>query len=108
MAIDMAAFIARQIESMPAEATVIRKVVKALKDAGTPVVKVWDGEETVSVRTTQDVLNEVFNLDQSWLMTANGSWVLIILGNEWDALSDYTTDLEDALAPVNAYIETKW
>jgi len=108
MTFDFAKFIADNIANNPAEATIVRKVYQALKDAGTPVVSVWDGVEDTPVTSQQETLEQVFNLDQAWLKTATGAWVLIILGNEWDALSDYTVSLEDALKPVNAYIESKW
>lgn len=107
MATDFKTFIAEAIKASPAEATTIRKVVCALKAAGTPIVKVYDGEEFVNVKTEQDILNEAFNLDWCRLYTEDNSWVFIVMGNEWDALSDYTLDLEDALAPVNEYLATK-
>lgn len=53
-------------------------------------------------------MEAVFAVDQAWLKTAEGAWVFIVLGNEWDALTDYTTDLEEALEPVNAYLDTKF
>jgi hypothetical protein len=96
------------VQHLPAEATTVRKVVKALKDAGSPVVAVWDGEERVPVSNRDEVLEAVFAVDEAFLYTASGSWVRIILGNEWDALSDYTVDLEDALKPVNDYLQSKW
>lgn len=33
-----------------------------------------------------------------------GSWVRLISGNATDYISDYTTDLEGALAPINAWL----
>lgn len=108
MPFDFQQFIADNIKANPAEATIVRKVVRALKAAGTPVVNVWDGEENNPVRTEKDVLEQVFNLDQAWLKTADGAWVFIVLGNEWDALTDYSVSLEAALKPVNEYLESKW
>lgn len=105
---DLQAFIDENIKAAPAEATIVRKVVKALRDAGNPVVSVWDGEESTPVKTTKDVLNVVFNLDEATLHTATGQFVYIVLGNEWDALADYNVSLEEALKPVNDYIATKW
>lgn len=91
------------VEALPVEARLVRKVFKALKDAGKPVTHVHDGEELVPVKTRDDVLEVVFSVDASRIMTEDGSWVLIILGNGWDVVSDYTTNLEDALKPVNDY-----
>jgi hypothetical protein len=96
------------VEALPAEATTVRKVWKALKDAGNPVVSVWDGEESIPVSNRDEVLEAVFAVDQAWLYTESGAFVLIILGNEWDALSDYNVSLEDALKPVNDYLQSKW
>lgn len=94
---------ASAVQNLPKEANLVRKVVKALKDAGTPVVNVWDGEELVPVSGEHQVLDAVFAVDMSWLRTASGAEVLIILGNEWDAVSDYSESLEAALDPVIQY-----
>lgn len=104
---NFAAFIAANIKANPAEATIVRKVYKALKDAGFPITSVFDGEEDTKVESLQDVLDLAFNLDDCFLRTSNDGWVRIVMGNEWDALADYTLSLEDALAPVNRYIESK-
>lgn len=98
-------FITRAIKANPVEARITRKVVTAL--AGTnPIVKVRDSEGGyVRVSTVQDVLDQVFNLEWCYLTTADGAWVMLVSGNDYDMISDYTTDLEDALAPVNAWVE---
>lgn len=96
------------LAALPAEATTVRKVWKALKDAGNPVVRVWDGEESVPVATRDECLEAVFAVDQAWLYTASDQMVFVVLGNEWDALSDYSVSLEDVLKPVNDYLESKW
>jgi hypothetical protein len=101
------AFIDRNIKGSPAEATIVRRVFWALKDNGTPVVAVFDGEDRTPVRTLKECMDVVFNLDECHLLTAANSWVFIVMGNGWDALTDYTTDLEGALSEVNAYIDQK-
>lgn len=93
-----------QMHYHPIEAKIVRKVIRALKAAGTPVVAVFDGEEKTPVRTEREAMAVVFNLDMAWLMTERGSWVVIVIGNRWDAISDYTLDLEAALAEVNTWI----
>jgi hypothetical protein len=98
------AFIDRAIKQSPIEARIIRKIVKALKEAGNPVVSVWDGEEDNPVKTKRDIMVQVFNLDQAHLYTKEGGYVFVVMGNEWDTLSDYSMSLEDALKPVNDYI----
>lgn len=100
-------FIAKQIAARPLEATLVRKIVRALKAAGDPIVKIYDGEEFVKVKTEQDVLNEAFNLDGLRLHTASGSWVYLVMGQGVEALADYTIDLEEALEPVSVWIDKK-
>lgn len=102
--VDLEAFIAEQLRTHPIEARIVRRVVSALRKAGTPVVAVWDGEERTDASTLDEINRLVFNLDEAWLMVAGDqhrdSWVRITMGNEWDALTDYTTDLEEQLKPV--------
>lgn len=91
----------RSMEGRPTEATITRKVIKALKDAGKPVTIVFDGGEKVPVDGKNAILNEVFNLDESYLITEDGSWVRLVMGNDFDIVCDYTTNLEQILQPVS-------
>lgn len=100
-------FIDNNMAAMPAERKILRKLVQALKAAGKPVVTVYDGEEYTPVTTLRSIQEQVFNLDESWLLTEDASWVRLTMGNGWDALTDYTTDIEDELRPVNDYISRK-
>lgn len=100
-------FAQKSVAALPAEATTVRKVYKALKDAGNPVVRVWDGEESIPVSTRDECLEAVFAVDQAWLYTASDQMAFIVLGNGWDALTDYSVSLEDVLSPVNDYLMTK-
>lgn len=95
------------------EAAILSRLVKALEDAGDPIVQVWyeanpSPDDKVKVTDLASIEHEVFNLDFSWLITKKGRFVWFILGNEWDAISDYTASLEDALKPVNEWIESNW
>lgn len=109
------------------EGKIVRKVVKALNaspDNAHHVVGVWDGEEFETATTPDQVLDILANLDQGHIVSGNyqinsgpdfafslrsplsaDSWVFIVNGNEWEALSDYTTDLEEVLASVNGWID---
>lgn len=101
-------FIDQGMATHKIEARILFRLVKAFKDAENPVTEVWydtSGEEVVKVKSLRSIQEEVFNLDECWLVTRSGGWVYFILGNRWDAISDYTLDLEDALAPVEAWIE---
>lgn len=93
-----------QMAYHPTEAKIVRRVIRALKKAGTPVVAVWDAEEMSYATLERDLTELVFNLDEAWLMAEGCGWVRITLGNEWDAITDYTLDLESALAEVEAWI----
>lgn len=88
----------------PVETKIVRKVIRALKAAGTPVVAIWDTEEISYATLERDLMELVFNLDEAWLVTEDGGWVRITLGDEWYAITDYTLDLEAALAGVEAWI----
>ena len=100
---DLTAWAKRGIEGRPVEATVTRKVIKALADADKPVTVVFDGAERTPVTDTNSILNEVFNLDEAFLLTADGSWVRLVMGNGYDIVCDYTTNLEEILAPTSEY-----
>jgi hypothetical protein len=100
-------FISGQIAHNPIEALIIRKIVKALADAGKPVVSVWDGEERHLVGNVADVFEQAFNLDEVTLETKE-SFVFLSMGEGWGCVTDYGLSLEDALKPVNTYIESKW
>lgn len=99
----------RSMEGRPTEATITRKVIKALTDGGYTITHVFDGGERVPVEGKNAILNEVFNLDECYLIAANNSpcaefatsWVRLVMGNEYDIVCDYTTDLEQILQPVS-------
>jgi hypothetical protein len=100
-------YIEAQIAARPIEVGIIRRIWDALEDAGSPVVTVWDGEERTGVHDLEGVFELVFNLDVVWLETKAG-YIFLAMGEEWDIICDYSTSLEDALAPVNAYIGKNW
>lgn len=98
-------FIAKQIAARPVEATIVRKVIRALKAAGDPVVKTSDGYEEAETSTEKGILSEAFNLDEVTLITESGSWVFLTMGEGYDLVCDHSIDLEDALKPVQDWIE---
>lgn len=93
-------FIDTQIKANPIEAKIARRVFRTLKAAGNPVTSVWDGVEENPVKSEREMLVQVFNLDSATLYTQSGSFVYLVLGNEWDMISDYGVSLEDTLNPV--------
>jgi len=100
----LTAFINKQIAYLPIENQILERVVAALEAAGNPVVSVWDTEDDNPVTSLRDIQEQVFNLDVAYLCTERGGWVMLVLGNEWDALSDYTLSLEEPLKPVMDWI----
>lgn len=101
-------FIAEQIAARPIERKIIERIVRALDLAGTPVVSVFDGEERTPAPTAWDVLDQVFNLDEAYLYTSDGGYVFVVMGQEWDTLTDFTLNHEDALASVMAWIDRNY
>jgi hypothetical protein len=97
-------YIANAVEQCPIEAKIIKRVFNALKRAGTPVISVWDGEEDTPVTDLASVYRQAFNLDECHLYTKGGGWVYLVMGQDWDTLTDYTLSLDDALKPVNDWI----
>ena len=105
MSINLQDFIAEQIKARPIEATLVRKVYKALKKAGTPIVKVYDGEVYETIESEKDLLDLAFNLDEFRAYTADGSWVFVVMGQGAEGLTDYTVSLEAAF---EAYGIPEW
>lgn len=101
-------FTTDQIAKRPLEAQILKRIVNALKRAGNPVVSLWDGEESSPVETVGDVVHLAYNLDEFHLYTKSGAWVYFIMGQDYDAIADYTMSIEDALKPVNDWLQSKW
>lgn len=102
---DLRTYLDEQIAARPIEATLIRKVYKALKKAGTPVVKGYDREEWVEFTSQDEVLDFAFNLDEFFLYTEDGAMVWIIMGQGAEGLTDYSVSLEEAF---EAYGLPEW
>lgn len=103
-----AEFAAEQITARPTEAKIVRKIVRALKAAGDPIVSVWDGEEQVEVSTEADIMAQAFNLDSLGLYTKSDAWVGLQMGEGIDIMHDYSERLEEALKPVTDWIEAHY
>lgn len=98
------AHISAQMEARPIEVKIIERIYNALKAAGTPVKKTWDTVDIERVNSLEEVYTIAFNLDEVYLLTGKGSWVRLTMGEEWDLICDYTTDLEEALTKVNEWV----
>lgn len=103
---DLSDYIAKQVEQNPIEAKILKKIRKALKNAHDPIIRVNDDDgDSTQVDSLEELNRAVFNLDAAFLETASGRWILFVVGNEWDCISDYVVSLESALKPVNDYVE---
>ena len=99
-------YINKALENNPIEAEMLKKFYEASEAAGDPVVSVYDGGEDVKVSTLREVYDNVFNLDESYIYTASGSYAYIVMGNEpYELFSDYTVDLEGILSPISEWAE---
>lgn len=95
------------------ERDIVTRTIDALLTAGY-IVK--ESEDDTWHNTKEHTLALLFDLDDAFLMatsSANESnhthsgWVRFVFGNDgWDVISDYTTNLEDVLKPVNDYVDS--
>ena len=92
------------IARRPLEARIISRIVDVLGEAGDPVVRVWDSEEESPVSSVGDVVHLAYNLDELWLYTQSGAVIFLVMGQDWDILTDYSVSLEDTLTPVTEWI----
>jgi hypothetical protein len=98
-------FIDDAIEKNPIEALLVRRLIKDMAAAGTPIVSTYDRVEYVKVDGEREILEQVFNLDEVFLLTKRKSYVFLVMGNEQDIFADYTMDLEPIMAPIQRYAE---
>jgi hypothetical protein len=76
---------------------------------------VFDGEETTAITTDKKTLiDALMETDEDYLFVyeagvkARFGWVRFVYGNDgYDVINDYTTNLDEALAGVNAYAESQ-
>lgn len=101
-------FIDDNMRANPIETGILSRLYAAFEEAGNPITLIYDGEEDAPITSEREMFETAMNLDQCWLKPQSGGWVFIVLGNEWDAISDYTISHEETLAPVNKWIERHW
>jgi hypothetical protein len=94
------------------EKRIVGKTIRALKKAGF-LFRVDDGGDDMSPMLTRvnEVLDLCFGTDCVTVFVYVGlreaGWVNFVYGNGgWDVLSDYTTNLEDVLKPVNDFADS--
>lgn len=111
--------ISQNDKRMAMERAIVSRLVQTALAAGWSVPAVWDGEDTVSCTSEQDVLEAVFSVDESTIKFRKGREVhsaLIVLGNDgYDCISDTSVngsapgaaDFEgEVLGPTEAFAQT--
>lgn len=81
----------------------IRQAIRALRDAGYTLVEVFDGEDTVRVKTESEAVAAITAVDDATLFvrTPEGDrnpWVRFVMGNDpEEVICDYVVSLSDVL-----------
>lgn len=88
----------------------IRQTIRALRDAGYTLVEVWDGEETVRVKTETEAVEAITAVDDATLFvrTPEGDrnpWVRFVMGNDPE---EVICDHVDSLSPVLDALMDRW
>lgn len=99
----LAAYIDGALENSQIEAEMVRKLIAACAEAGTPIKSFYDGEERGKFTSDDplEILDVVFNLDEVYLYTTDDRMVFIVFGNDPDELfCDYSVSLEDLITPI--------
>lgn len=109
-------------QRLTVEADIVTRTVDALLGAGfflqTDITD--DARPAVPTRDREAILSEMMEVDDEYLGAfpcgllrvlnddpRPSGWVRFVYGNDgWDVMSDYTTNLESVLAPINAYADT--
>lgn len=88
------------------ERKIARKIYRAFKAAGNPIVNIWDHEQDNPIASEGEFMAVVFNLDECFMHPKNGGHIFFVNGNEWDAINNYTLgEVDETLVPVNEWVE---
>lgn len=96
-------------ENMVIERMILKRLVEHLLGLGHKLT-VNDGEEETVKRSSDrtEVLKALRTTDEDYLIVhrdgLKDGWVRLIYGNGIDLISDYTTNLEEELEPVNEFV----
>ena len=95
--------------SIAIERRICKRLVDVLLDEGYGV-GVNDGEETTVKNSldAKEIMSAIQTTDEDYILVYKAGkrigWVRMIWSNGTEVLTDYTTNLEDVLKPVNDYI----
>lgn len=91
------------------ELQVVDALLKAARDAGYTFEIEDADEDDGDMSDAAQLKAALFNRDAAALLVFNGNrpqafgWIRLVFGNDgWDLVSDYSTNLEEFLGPVNA------
>lgn len=92
------------------EKVLARKTVEALLEQGFKIEIDNGGDEPErSIQTVDAILGTMFATDEDRLLVSKDGirgWIYFVYGNDgYDVISDYTTNLEFLLAPINKYAD---
>lgn len=96
------------------EQRIVKMTVDALLAKGY-TLSVFDGEEEhTATKERKAIIDALMETDEDYLNvsssdnTVNLGWIRFIYGNDgYDVISDYTTNLDEDLAGVNAFAESQ-
>jgi len=95
------------------EQEIVTKVVDAMLQAGYPLQTDIQNDPRPAVPTSDraEILAEMMAVDDEFLgVYQEGDrigWVRFVYGNDgWDVVSDYSTNLESILRPINEYADS--
>ncbi|MGO1411914.1 MULTISPECIES: hypothetical protein [unclassified Microbacterium] len=86
---------------MAANGIAIRAALRALEDAGDPIVRIQDGEKWRDAGVVREAMSLILDLPATRLRTASGATLLVTpFEAPVDQIVDYSESLEALLAPV--------
>lgn len=96
-----------------AEREIVRATIEAVIKHVYLLHSVDNGEDITEVRTVDEAMELAFACDEAYINFRSPqitqhivAWIYIVLGNEgWTVISDYTTNLDDAIKDTDALVE---
>ena len=88
------------------EALIAKRLVHALLDAGLAITVNNGGDEMEldECKDPEKIFEAMMATDEDVLITTRGS-VLLVYGNGFDLISDYSVRLEEVIRPVSEWVE---
>jgi hypothetical protein len=84
----------------------IRQTIRALKDAGYEVLEVFDGEDTIRVKSEREAIEAITAVDDATLFVHKrgddrNPWVRFVMGNDpEEVICDHVVSLSPVLDPL--------